>query len=55
MKYNRIDNNIYIKNDDENQLFIISDCFLETSGIVNLNNSKRKVIYLKIMNLKTIC
>lgn len=48
MKYNRIDNNIYIKNDDENQLFIISDCFLETSGIVNLNNSKRKVIYLKI-------
>lgn len=48
MRYNIIDNNIYIKNDDGNQLFIISDCFIETSGIVNFNNSKRKVIYLKI-------
>lgn len=48
MIFNKINNNIYIKNNEGEKYIIIPNCFFNTTGIVNLNNSKMKAIHLNI-------
>lgn len=48
MIFSNINNNIYIKNEEGEKYIIIPNCFFNTRGIVNLNNSKLKAIHLNI-------
>lgn len=47
IEFNKINNNIYIKN-DKLQFIIIPDCIFETNGIITFPNSKTQAIILSI-------